>query len=157
MHLCLHQGCAANTGVHLIQNCLNKAISQLWVMSACLANYATFEDMPAPPMQMRNRTNTHYLCHVLELTTSNIHSYQVHAGFGTLSLLTLFNAQPCSHLNDIYDSFYITTWHLHCYTVFFYKWNVTFKLLAKELHVFGSFPVHCMNFINKTRNTHGAK
>jgi len=78
-------------------------------MSACLANYATIEDMPAPPMQIRNRTTTQYLCHMLELTTSNIHSYQVHAGFGTPSLLTLFNAQPCSHLKDIYDSFYITT------------------------------------------------
>jgi len=38
------------------------------------------EDMPAPPMQLRTATTTHYLCHMLELTTSNIHSYQVHAG-----------------------------------------------------------------------------
>ena len=36
------------------------------------------EDMPAPPMQLRNHHTTHYLCHMLELTTSNIHSYQVY-------------------------------------------------------------------------------
>jgi len=39
-------------------------------------------------------------------------------GFGTPSLLTLFSAQPCSHLKNIYDSFYITTPHpLSIYTV----------------------------------------
>jgi len=55
--------------------------------------------------------------------------------------------------------FYITTPHplsiytvtlLHCYpsaVFFFYIWNVTFKLLAEEL--FGSFPVHCTNFVKK--------
>jgi len=73
----------------------------------------------------------------------------------TPSLLTLSNAQPCSHIKDIYNSFYITTPHpLSIYTVtqylpftvsFFYIWNVTFKLLAKEL--FGLLPVQCTNFI----------
>ena len=53
--------------------------------------------------------------------------------------------------------FYITTAHpLSIYTVtvftffaifFFYIWNITFKILAKEL--FGSFPVHCTNFVKK--------
>jgi len=43
--------------------------------------------MEAKVQQNANRrtketaTTTQYLCHMLELTTSNIHSYQVHAGF----------------------------------------------------------------------------
>jgi len=83
----------------------------------------------------------------------------MHAGFKTPSLLTLSNAQPCSHLKDIYNSFYITTPHpLSIYTVtllqylpfycfLFYVWNVTSKLLAIQL--FGSFSVHWMNFIRQ--------
>jgi len=56
----------------------------------------------------------------------------------------------------IYD-FFISPLHihlaftlLHCYpsaVFFFYIWNVTFKLLAKEL--IGLFPVQCTNFIKK--------
>jgi len=103
--------------------------------------------MPAPSMQLR-KCHNHSLLVPYARANYFQHSFTPGACRFWNTTFNLFNAKPCSHLKDIFDSFYITTPHpLSIYTVtlcffllllfvfvfFFYKWNVTFKLLKSYL------------------------